>query len=117
MLQVLSFGASCSPALAQAVKNVNAMEFNNQHPRAVKSIIERHYMDDMLDSMDTEEDVIKLAMDVRNIHSNANFHIRNWLSNSTKVTQSLGETGNPEEFCSAGRRGENSVEANKVLGM
>ena len=56
VLQVMSFGASCSPSLAQYVKNANAREFEHIYPRAAKSIMGRHYVDDMLDSVDSVQE-------------------------------------------------------------
>ena len=56
VLQVMSFGASCTPSLAQYVKNANAREFEHIYPRAAKSIMGRHYVDDMLDSVDSVQE-------------------------------------------------------------
>nr|XP_044248764.1 uncharacterized protein LOC123002519 [Drosophila takahashii] len=91
VMQVMTFGASCSPSCAQFVKNRNASEFEKQYPRAVKCILENHYVDDMLDSVDTEEEAINLARTVHHIHSQAGFHIRNWVSNSRTVLEALGQ--------------------------
>ena len=38
VMEVMTFGAACSPCSAQFVKNKNALESENQYPRAVKSI-------------------------------------------------------------------------------
>lgn len=67
--------------MAQFVKNKNAGEFESELPRASKSIREHYYVDDMLDSVDTIEEAVLLAKQVREIHGKANFHIRNWMSN------------------------------------
>ncbi|XP_070138609.1 uncharacterized protein [Drosophila bipectinata] len=53
-IQVMTFGASCSPSCAQYVKKINAESFKKEYPRAVKCILENHYVDDMLDNVDTE---------------------------------------------------------------
>lgn len=66
--------------------------FSEQYPRAVNCIIDQHYVDDLLDSADTEEDAIRLAMEVRSIHQKAGFEIRNWLSNSLNVLAELEST-------------------------
>lgn len=91
VLQVLSFGATCSPSLAQYVKNKNAADYQLKYQRAAKSIISRHYVDDMLDSANTPEEAIQLAKNVTLVHSYANFQIRNWISNSPEVVAALGE--------------------------
>ncbi|XP_037929022.1 uncharacterized protein LOC119663485, partial [Teleopsis dalmanni] len=117
LLQVMSFGATCSPSLAQLVKNSNAREYETEFPRAVKCILQRHYVDDMLDSVDTVEEAINLVNEVRNIHKKANFHIRNWVSNSNAVLKAIGNQGQEFQFCSAGRRIDHTFEAEKVLGI
>lgn len=110
---VMTFGAACSPSCAHYVKNQNAERFEKQHPRAVECIKYEHYVDDMLASVETEEEAIKLATEVRSIHSQGGFEIRNWLSNSSNVVESLHENTATEKnmsFCT-----EMSTE--KVLGM
>lgn len=57
----------------------NAEQFKDKYPRAVKAIQKNHYVDDFIDS-DQEE--IKLAKQMRLIHSAAGFYIRNRASNS-----------------------------------
>ncbi|XP_058840055.1 uncharacterized protein LOC131695549, partial [Topomyia yanbarensis] len=79
--QVMTFGACCSTNCAQYIKNLNANKYAAHYLRAAEAIIKRHYVDDMLDSVETEEEAIQLAKDVRFIHAQAGFEIRNWLSN------------------------------------
>ena len=83
------FGAIDSPSKAQYVKNVNAEEFSEEFIRAVVAIIEKHYVDDYLDSFDTEEETIKVIHDVMEVHRQGGFRIRNWISNSKEVLSSL----------------------------
>lgn len=68
-MQLMTFGAMCSPASAQFVKNVHAKKFVDQHPRAVESIINHHYVDDLLDSVDTITEAVKLANEIITIQS------------------------------------------------
>lgn len=114
-MTVMTFGASCSPCIAQHVKNTNADRFITQFPRAVQSIKTNHYVDDMLDCCDSEEEAITLAKEVKQIHSEGGFHIRGWLSNSSKVVQELeGENFATRNIhCYDG----NATSAEKVLGM
>lgn len=92
VMQVLTFGSSSSPCTAHYVKNKNAKLFEDQYPRAVQSIIENHYVDDLLDSVDSVDEAIQLATDVKFIHKSGGFHIRNWISNSEEVVTALGES-------------------------
>lgn len=83
------FGASCSPSIAQYVKNENANRFVDCYPRAVKAITENTYVDDLLDSVDTPDEAIQLAKSIRFIHSEGGFLIRNWRSNCRAVQEAL----------------------------
>lgn len=91
VMQVMTFGSACSPSSAQYVKNLNAKDFQNQYPRAVESIIKNHYVDDLLDSVDTEAEAIRLAKEVRQIHAYGGFEIRNFISNYRTVLDAIGE--------------------------
>ncbi|XP_055920890.1 uncharacterized protein LOC129952362 [Eupeodes corollae] len=92
VMQVMTFGSTCSPFCAQFAKNTNARIYIEEFPRAVKAIIENHYVDDYLDSVNTEHEAITLAQNVTFIHRQAGFEIRNFLSNSKKVLKNLGES-------------------------
>ncbi|XP_041784360.1 uncharacterized protein LOC121602553 isoform X2 [Anopheles merus] len=89
VLQVMTFGAACSPSTAHYVKNLNAERFEEQYQRAVECIKYEHYVDDMLSSIETEDEAIQLAQEVCFIHSQGGFEIRNWLSNSSKVKAAM----------------------------
>lgn len=93
VMKVMMFGASCSPFMAQYVKNYHAKKYEKVNPRAVTAIIQNHYMDDWLDCFDTETEATTIANEVRKIYSTGGFHIRNWISNSRSVLDGLGETG------------------------
>ncbi|XP_065077560.1 uncharacterized protein LOC135700833 [Ochlerotatus camptorhynchus] len=92
VMDVATFGSTSSPCSAQFVKNRNAEELAAQYPAAAAAIINRHYVDDYFDSVDTVEEAVKLAQEVRLVHRKAGFEIRNWVSNSPEVIRSLGET-------------------------
>lgn len=112
-MNVLTFGASCSPSTAQYVKNKNAEEFARSYPQAADAIKTNHYVDDYLDSFPSLEVAKKISHEVYFIHSKAGFHLRNWLSNSTEVIDELeGHSPNIKKGISA-----NSESIDKVLGM
>lgn len=91
VMQVMTFGASCSPCSAHFVKNINAEKFMEKYPKASQAIIDSHYVDDYIDSADTIDEAIQVAKEVKFIHSAAGFHIRNWVSNVPQFTQHLEE--------------------------
>lgn len=90
-LKVLSFGAACSPSTATEVKNVHAAQYEERSPRAVKAITQNHYVDDWLNSFDTDDEAIAIDREVKYkyIHSKAGLATRNWISSSPKVVEAL----------------------------
>lgn len=96
-MKVMTFGATCSTSSAQFVKNYNASQYSDTYPRAVQSIINRHYVDDLLDSFENKNDAIETAKNISFIHAQAGFNIRNWLSNCPDVMRIMNPTHNSEE--------------------
>lgn len=113
VMKVMTFGATCSPSSAQFVKNHNAERFREQFPRAAEAIRDEHYVDDMLSSVESEDEAIELARDVRYVHAQAGFEIRHWLSNSQRVVNALGAEQSEGKSLDIGK--EHATE--KVLGM
>ncbi|XP_036335546.1 uncharacterized protein LOC118745966 [Rhagoletis pomonella] len=111
-MKVMTFGAACSPCAAQYVKTLNALEYQTQAPRAVQAILERHYVDDFVDSFDNEEEATEVAQKVRAIHKQAGFDLRNFTSNSDKVLAALGGTATAKPIMS-----EEGLTTEKVLGI
>ena len=112
VMDVAIFGATCSPAHSQFVKNKNADEHEAIHPRAAEAIKKKHYVDDYLDSLDTAQEATELALEVAKVHAAGGFFIRNWISNDHTVLQRIGET-NPTTVKSF--IGESQTE--RLLGM
>lgn len=114
VMDVMIFGATCAPSISQYIKNINATQFANEFPIAAKSIIENHYVDDLLDSVDTPQEAIKLIADVSYIHCQAGFNIRNWISNDKLVMNSLPKANSKGVKC-LNLKEEKQIE--KVLGV
>lgn len=114
IMDVATFGSTSSPCSAQYVKNLNASEHLETYPEAAAAIIDKHYVDDYYDSVDTVEEAIRRAKEIRFIHSKAGFEIRNWVSNSPEVLQSLGER-NPAQAVHFSVNKETETE--RVLGI
>ncbi|XP_055645639.1 uncharacterized protein LOC129782532 [Toxorhynchites rutilus septentrionalis] len=91
VMNVAIFGSTCSPCSAQFVKNLNASEHSTEFPRAATAVIENHYVDDYLDSVDTAEEAVQLADEVKTIHERGGFELRHWLSNAPEVLERIGE--------------------------
>ncbi|XP_040169684.1 uncharacterized protein LOC120904034 isoform X2 [Anopheles arabiensis] len=92
IMDVATFGATCSPCSAQYVMRKNAEEHTKEFPEASAAIINNTYMDDYYDSCDTIEEAIQRVKEVKNIHGQAGFNMRNWVSNQPSVLPSLGES-------------------------
>ncbi|XP_062712316.1 uncharacterized protein LOC115269769 [Aedes albopictus] len=90
IMDVATFGSTCSPASAQYVKNRNATEYAEEFPRAAEEIIHNHYVDDYLASFETEADAAETAEQVKFIHIQGGFELTNWNSNSTIVLHRVG---------------------------
>lgn len=110
---VMTFGACCSPSSAQYVKNKNAEKFASDYPEAAEVITKKHYVDDMLLSVASEEEAIQIAKDVRFVHSQGGFEIRNWISNSRAVVMALGES----EATTKSLNLSTELSTEKVLGL
>ncbi|XP_062715819.1 uncharacterized protein LOC134291715 [Aedes albopictus] len=113
VMDVVIFGAKCSPCNAHFTKDINAREHADQFPAAAEAILKRHYVDDYFDSADSEDEAIQRAREVREVHSLGGFDIRNWVSNSPKVLTALGEEkGSTKALCY-----DKSTESERVLGL
>ena len=110
VMSAMTFGIRCAPCIAHYVRDKNAESFSSQLPRAAMAIRERHYVDDFIDSVDSEKSAIELALQVKKIHFEGGFQIRNWTSNSTKILEAL-KTERPEQITFSLSQNE------KVLGM
>ncbi|XP_055610704.1 uncharacterized protein LOC129757483 [Uranotaenia lowii] len=91
VMDVATFGSTCSPCSAQYIKNRNAKDFADEYPDAAAAIVDNTYVDDYLDSADSVEEAVTRAQQVKKIHSAGGFRIRNWVSNSTEVLEKLEE--------------------------
>ncbi|XP_073964374.1 uncharacterized protein [Choristoneura fumiferana] len=87
----LVFGATCSPSIAIFVKNKNAEQYQTTHPEAAEAIVKNHYVDDYLKSFENVADAIRISRDVRHIHNQAHYELRQWASNSEEVIENIAE--------------------------
>ncbi|XP_051858691.1 uncharacterized protein LOC127565208 [Drosophila albomicans] len=89
VMQVMTFGASCSPSLASYVLKRNAQRYEAEYPEAVKAICGNTFVDDWLQSVDSVAEMTKLAQAVKLIHADGGFDMRHWTSNSQAVVCAL----------------------------
>ncbi|XP_043475015.1 uncharacterized protein LOC122506767 [Leptopilina heterotoma] len=113
-MNVMIFGAVCSPYTAHEVRNRNAQEFQKMYPDACNAVVNKHYMDDYYDSVDTVEEAIQRTKDVIHVHRQGGFEVRNWTSNSEEVLNSLDPSVIAPKGTSLVLTGENYT---RVLGV
>lgn len=90
-MNVATFESTCSPASAQSVKYVNAEKFSSLYPRATAAIINKHYVDDNLDSFETIREAVAIVKEEELIHSKCRLALRHFLSNNMEVVQEIRE--------------------------
>lgn len=112
---VMTFGAACSPCIAHYVKDTNAVEFRDRYPRAVKSILDHHYVDDFVDSFESVSKAIEVAQQVREIHASAGYELRRFTSNSSEVVVAL--EGNMDKLVNFSADANDLQSTEKILGM
>ncbi|XP_055622973.1 uncharacterized protein LOC129766466 [Toxorhynchites rutilus septentrionalis] len=98
VMDVATFGATCSPSIAQAVD----------------IIIDDHYVDDCLFSVDTVDEAVQLTQEVKAIHAAAGFELVKLQSNSTAVLSFLGE---PDRLLCKTLSVDQPEESERVLGL
>lgn len=111
---MLTFGASCLPFIAHYIRDKNAHNFGGD-TRVIEAITKQHYVDDYIDSVDTVEEAIDLALKVKEVHAKGGFHMRNWSSNSLEVLNALGEKSERGE--KTFEDSDNPQQFEKILGL
>ncbi|XP_055604350.1 uncharacterized protein LOC129752600 [Uranotaenia lowii] len=114
VMDVATFGATCSPCSAQHIKNHNAREFADRYPEASAAVIYNHYVDDYFDSTNTVEQAVQRATEVKYIHSKGGFEIRNWVSNSDEFLKKMGAAKSVQ---SIHFNHDKQTESDRVLGI
>ncbi|VDI53094.1 Hypothetical predicted protein [Mytilus galloprovincialis] len=80
--KVVLFGATCSPFIL----NATLLKHLSMNPSKVASILQEDlYVDNILSSMDSEEDAIKYFNESRELLKQGGFNLRSWMSNSDKL--------------------------------
>ncbi|XP_043246546.1 uncharacterized protein LOC122394053 [Amphibalanus amphitrite] len=98
-MNVVIFGAKSSPSTATYVLRRCAEDGRDKHARAADKVISRFYMDDYLDSVDTESEGRELVNSLNSLLSAGGFHLTKWTSTSDVVLKDVP----PEDKCEESR--------------
>ena len=85
----LIFGAADPPFLAIATVREHTKRFHDRFPDAAETILSYMYVDDLITSLDSEEEAIQLFHDLRALMELAGMRLRKWASNNEKVLQDI----------------------------
>ncbi|XP_062533493.1 uncharacterized protein LOC134202508, partial [Armigeres subalbatus] len=76
--------------------------------------VNAHYVDDYLDSVDTVDEAVQPVKEVKYVHAQGGFDIRNFLSNSSEVLRRLNQTENVQD---KSMNLDKIADAERILGM
>lgn len=83
------FGPKCSPALANAVRIRHAECSMAKYPEAAYAALNQMYMDDVLDSRDSLEEMKKVSLDLISMFDEISWELTQFQSNSLELLQAL----------------------------
>jgi len=83
-LNTVTYGTSAAPFLATRCLNQLAIDNREKFPVGARAAEESFYVDDLIDSVDTEEQAICIFTELSSMLSTAQLDIRKWASNSSK---------------------------------
>ena len=67
------------------IQNRNAADFISQHPQAVETIVNNHYVDDFVCSFKSQQEAKDVSEDIIKIHAQARFELRGFVFNVAEV--------------------------------
>ncbi|XP_067017928.1 uncharacterized protein [Acropora muricata] len=90
------FGECSAPACANYTVLINADEHCNEFPRDAASLKNNRYMDDTLESEDSDDAAVSLCRDLTEVMKRGGFHLTKWTSISPEVLREITETDRAE---------------------
>ena len=84
VMTVLTFGDKPAPAIAQMALRKTADEAKDEFPVAAQVLKDNTYMDDICDSVLTEEEALELTKCIDSVLETGGFKVKGWLSNKAK---------------------------------
>ncbi|KZS10201.1 Uncharacterized protein APZ42_025383 [Daphnia magna] len=87
------FGSVSSPTTCIFALNQTADDHRDQYPEAVYSVRRNFYVDNYLDSFDSEDGAVKWARQMKKLLQLGGFNLKKWTSSSRKEISALREFG------------------------
>ena len=97
-MQRLMFGLNVAPFLAQLVVQEGSKKLTDKYPRAVETVTRSTYMDDSLDSVQTDEMAIELKEQLEIVWKSVGMTTGKWLTNSLEVLKKIPEKQRSERL-------------------
>ncbi len=88
---MVTFGVTSATFLAVKSLQQLAVEEKESYPKAADIVLKDFYMDDGMSGADTEGECVELCRDLRELLARGMFELRKFVSNSTKVLESIPE--------------------------
>ena len=83
------FGNAGSPCIAIFCITEHAREHEHLYPRAADAVINSSIVDDIMDSVETESEAIRLYKDLKKLFDGCGMNIRKFMSNSDEVLKNI----------------------------
>ena len=115
IMQVMTFGATCSPATAIYVKDRNAEVYKSAFPEVYEATKRNFYMDDYLGYHQDEKAAIHQVKNMIEVHARGGFHLCNWISNSLAVMNTIPPDMRAKDWKDLGV--DSNLPSERVLGM
>lgn len=83
------FGDRASPYLAKYIVRQHAEDNNDNYPLVVVIILLQMYMDDIMTSLETDDETIKIPDQLNELLGKAGFKTRRWCSNRSNMLEDI----------------------------
>jgi hypothetical protein len=111
------FGPTCSPCIANIVKNFHAKKYAESKPEASDQLINGTYVDDSFNSFKSVNEAIKVTKDAIEICKDMSWDLVGIQSNSQEVLKNLPKMNVKENLIELNNDNNNLLTITKVLGM
>ena len=112
---VILFGNTSSPNISQKVLEQNNIDHGNEYPEAAKTIEGSIYVDDVIKSIPTEEEIEALVVQLPKLLEHAGMKICKFYTNSQKALRKIPEQLRARQVHFT--EDEVFYETNKILGL